>query len=110
MSHSGIGAILRAADPFARTLPLIALGRLPASMHSIELGAKAHVGRGHTRSPLLPFEEQVQHPLGLASKVNQMLVEARTDAIENYRRDGTIRSESWSIEEQLEKWYKLIET
>ena len=34
---------------------------------------------------------------------------ARTFAFKHHRRDGMIRSSSWSIEEQLKRWYKLIE-
>ncbi len=41
---------------------------------------------------------------------NASLVKARTEAFKVYRRDGMIRSRSWSIEDKLQKWYKLIET
>ena len=34
---------------------------------------------------------------------------ARTFAFKHHRRDGMIRSSSWSIEEQLKRWYELIE-
>ena len=33
---------------------------------------------------------------------------ARTAAFKKYHRDGMIRSSSWSIEEQLKRWYELI--
>ena len=41
---------------------------------------------------------------------NASLVKARSEAFKLYRRDGMIHSRSWSIEDKLQKWYKLIET
>ena len=43
------------------------------------------------------------HPKSVES-----LVAARTFAFKHHRRDGMIRSSSWSIEEQLKRWYELI--
>ena len=51
------------------------------------------------------FKIPLTHP-----KYKQKHLAARTAAFKKYRRDGMIRSSSWSIEEQLQKWYKLIET
>ena len=42
-------------------------------------------------------------------KYEKKLLAARTFAFKKHRRDGMIRSSSWSIEEQLKRWYKLIE-
>ena len=42
-------------------------------------------------------------------KYEEQLLAARTFAFKHHRRDGMIRSSSWSIEEQLKRWYKLIE-
>ena len=42
-------------------------------------------------------------------KYEEKLLAARTFAFKHHRRDGMIRSSSWSIEEQLKRWYKLIE-
>ena len=41
-------------------------------------------------------------------KYVESLVAARTFAFKHHRRDGMIRSSSWSIEEQLKRWYELI--
>ena len=50
------------------------------------------------------FKIPLTHP-----KYKQKHLAARTAAFKKYRRDGMIRSSSWSIEEQLKRWYKLIE-
>ena len=42
-------------------------------------------------------------------RYKQKHLAARTKAFKKYRRDGMIRSSSWSIEEQLKRWYELIE-
>jgi hypothetical protein len=41
-------------------------------------------------------------------RYEQKHLAARTAAFKKYRRDGMIRSSSWSIEEQLKRWYELI--
>ena len=50
------------------------------------------------------FKIPLNHP-----KYKQKHLAAGTKAIKKHRRDGLIRSSSWSIEEQLKRWYKLIE-
>ena len=50
------------------------------------------------------FKIPLTHP-----KYKQKHLAARTAAFKKYRRDGMIRSSSWSIEEQLKRWYELIE-
>jgi len=49
------------------------------------------------------FKIPLTHP-----KYKQKHLAARTAAFKKYRRDGMIRSSSWSIEEQLKRWYELI--
>ena len=41
-------------------------------------------------------------------KYEKKLLAARTVAFKKHRRDGMIRSSSWSIEEHLKRWYRLI--
>ena len=41
-------------------------------------------------------------------KYEEKLLAARTFAFKHHRRDGMIRTSSWSIEEQLKRWYELI--
>ena len=50
------------------------------------------------------FKIPLTHP-----KYEKKLLAARTVAFKKHRRDGMIRSSSWSIEEQLKRWYTLIE-
>ena len=50
------------------------------------------------------FKIPLTHP-----KYKQKHLAARTKAFKKHRRDGMIRSSSWSIEEQLKRWYELIE-
>ena len=49
------------------------------------------------------FKIPLTHP-----RYEQKILAARTAAFKKYRRDGMIRSSSWSIEEQLKRWYELI--
>ena len=49
------------------------------------------------------FKIPLNHP-----KYKQKHLAARTAAFKKYRRDGMIRSSSWSIEEQLKRWNNLI--
>ena len=49
------------------------------------------------------FKIPLTHP-----KYEKKLLAARTVAFKKHRRDGMIRSSSWSIEEQLKRWYELI--
>ena len=49
------------------------------------------------------FKIPLTHP-----RYEQKILAARTAAFKKYRRDGIIRSSSWSIEEQLKRWYELI--
>ena len=111
MSHSGIGAILRAADPLARALPLITLARLPAYRHYVEQCAVRHTSDDdELADALYILKKKYKILYDTHPNNNNKLIKVRTLAFKHYRRDGMIRSRSWSIEEQLKKWYLLIET